>query len=166
MNISTIIAVVDFLVFLSPLLFVLLIVRFLLPGLSSWERLSDVWSLVVQVFFSFFFPHLIVSPDVHGDWDNSTYTRNWHTTNRSSRRLSPLEVWSKIMLNQNKEWQEYIYIYMYHQVVLTAQISLSVFLSVCLSLSIYHYHPSLPACLPNHILCPYKADVNKFLLVG
>ena len=39
-----------------------------------------------------------------------------------------------------------------------------VFLS--LSLSICHYHPSLPACLPNYIQCPHRADVNRFLQVG
>ena len=35
--------------------------------------------------------------------------------------------------------------------------------SLSLSLSISPYHPLLPA---NYILCPHRADVNMFLLVG
>ena len=45
-------------------------------------------------------------------------------------------------------------------ITLTAQISQS------LPHSIRPYHPLLPAGLPNYILCPHRAEVNKFLLVG
>ena len=77
----------------------------------------------------------------------------------------------------------YIYIYIYihhhhhhHQVTLTTQISLT--LSLFLSLSIYIYiytyiyiyiYIYIFASVPIvhcFILCPYKVDVNKFLLVG
>ena len=34
------------------------------------------------------------------------------------------------------------------------------------TLSIHPYYPSLPAGLPNYTLCPHRANVNKFLLVG
>ena len=34
-----------------------------------------------------------------------------------------------------------------------------------LSLTIRPYHPSLPEGLPDYILCPYKAIVDRFLLV-
>ena len=39
-------------------------------------------------------------------------------------------------------------------------------LSLSLSLSIHPYYSSLPVGFPNYILCPYRADVNKFLLTG
>ena len=42
---------------------------------------------------------------------------------------------------------------------------LSLFLSLTLSLSIRPYHPSLPAGVPNFILCPCRGVVGKFLLV-
>ena len=48
----------------------------------------------------------------------------------------------------------------HHQVALTAGISLR------LTLSIRPYNPSLLVGLPNYILCPYRTDTNKFLLVG
>ena len=35
-----------------------------------------------------------------------------------------------------------------------------------LSLSVHPYHQPHLAGLPNYILCPHRADVNKFLLVG
>ena len=34
-----------------------------------------------------------------------------------------------------------------------------------LPLSIRPYHPSLPVGISNYIPCPYRADVNKFLLL-
>ena len=35
-----------------------------------------------------------------------------------------------------------------------------------LSLSIHPNHPLLPAVFPYYILCPHRADTDKFLLVG
>ena len=43
----------------------------------------------------------------------------------------------------------------HHQVTLTTWISLTLFL-----------YPSVLAGLPNYILCPHRANVNKFLLVN
>ena len=54
----------------------------------------------------------------------------------------------------------YIYLCHHHQVTLTVQSSLT------LSLTIHPYHPSLVAGLLGYILCPYRADVTKSLLVG
>ena len=51
----------------------------------------------------------------------------------------------------NNHWTCYTF---HHQVLLTARISLT------------PSHPSSPEILPNYFLCLYKADVNKFLLVG
>ena len=38
--------------------------------------------------------------------------------------------------------------------------------SVYVSLSKRPYHPTLTARLPKYILHPFRADLNKFLLVG
>ena len=51
-----------------------------------------------------------------------------------------------------------------NKVVLTSWFSLT--LSLSLSLFLRPYHPSSPAVLLNYILCPQRADVDKFLLVG
>ena len=48
----------------------------------------------------------------------------------------------------------------HHQVTLTTRISLILFLSIL------PYHRSLPTGLPNNIVCPFRAVVGKFLLVG
>ena len=53
-----------------------------------------------------------------------------------------------------------IYIFHLHQITLTEWISLSLSHSICL------YCSSLPAGLPNYILCLHRADVNKLLLVN
>ena len=80
--------------------------------------------------------------------------------------------------NEDEKWNEcfslffdiHIYYHFYHaltpQIFLTPSLSLSLFLSLSLSLFIRLYHPSFPAGPPDYILCPHRADVNKFLEVS
>ena len=76
----------------------------------------------------------------------------------------------------HKLYIKYSYLTIIIQVALTARVSLifspslplSLSLSLSLSLPIFLsiYHSTPLTVLPNYILCPYRVDVNRFLLVG
>ena len=69
-------------------------------------------------------------------------------------------------MNMNRSYKYFLTnLHDSHQVSPMLYIIIIMLAQISLTLSIYTYHPSLLACFPNYILCPYRVDVDRVLLI-